>query len=231
MKFLSGMRILLIEDELKAIESLKKGFQEHDIMVDIANEGVKGFQLAKSKNYDVIVSDVIMPGMDGFQVVKNLRDSGINTPVILLTALGGTDNTVEGLNLGADDYMQKPFEFNELLARVRALSRRGVAAVKTPSTLVFGDIKMDMDTKEVFRQDIRIDLTPKEFALLAYFIANQGRVISKSEIAIKVWDIDFDTSTNVIEVYINYLRNKVDRPFEKKLIHTVFGSGYILKSE
>ncbi len=225
------MRILLIEDELKAIESLKKGFQEHDIMVDVANEGMLGFNLAKMKKYDVIVSDVIMPGMDGFHVVKNLRASGINTPVILLTALGGTDNTIEGLNLGADDYMQKPFEFNELLARVRALSRRGVRSVEIPSTLVFGDIKMDMDTKEVFRQDTKIDLTPKEFALLAYFITNQGRVISKSEIAIKVWDIDFDTNTNVIEVYINYLRNKIDRPFDKKVIHTVFGSGYILKSE
>lgn len=225
------MKILLIEDELKAIETLKKGFLENNIRVDVASDGQLGFQMANSNHYDVIVSDIIMPNLSGFDLVKLLRSNRVKTPVILLTALSGTDNTVEGLESGADDYMVKPFEFKELLARLKALARRGKDNPIQHKTLSYADVKMDIDAKEIIRAGKKIDLTPKEFTLLEYFIRHQGRVISKGEIAEKVWDINFDTNTNMIEVYINYLRNKIDKPFEKKLIHTIFGSGYIFKEE
>lgn len=225
------MKILLIEDEIKAIETLKRGFQEQQFIVDVAYEGRAGLQMAESNAYDIIVSDIIMPNLNGFDLVKALRSKRIQTPVILLTALTGTDNTVEGLDAGADDYMVKPFEFKELLARIKALARRGKDTPMPNRVLQFSEIRMDIDAKECHRAGKRVDLTPKEFALLEYFIRHQGRVISKAEIAEKVWDINFDTNTNMIEVYINYLRNKIDRPFDKKLIHTIFGSGYIFKEE
>jgi two-component system copper resistance phosphate regulon response regulator CusR len=225
------MKILLIEDEVKAIETLKRGFLENNIKVEVAYDGQNGFSMAESNHYDVIISDIIMPKLNGIDLVKLLRNKGIRTPVILLTALSGTDNTVVGLESGADDYMVKPFEFKELLARLKALARRGKDNPVHHKTLNYSDVKMDIDAKEFFRAGKRIELTPKEFALLEYFLRHQGRVISKGEIAEKVWDINFDTNTNMIEVYINYLRNKIDRPYEKKLIHTIFGSGYIFKEE
>lgn len=225
------MKILLIEDEIKAIETLKRGFQEQQFNVDVAYEGRAGLQMAESNAYDIIVSDIIMPNLNGFELVKALRLKRIQTPVILLTALTGTDNTVEGLDAGADDYMVKPFEFKELLARIKALARRGKDTPTPNRVLQFFEIIMDIDAKDCHRAGKRVDLTPKEFALLEYFIRHQGRVISKAEIAEKVWDIHFDTNTNMIEVYINYLRNKIDRPFDNKLIHTIFGSGYIFKKE
>lgn len=225
------MKILLIEDEIKAIETLKKGFLENNIKVEVAYDGQVGFEMAEANHYDVIISDIIMPNLSGFELVRLLRNKGVRTPVILLTALSGTDNTVEGLEAGADDYMVKPFEFKELLARLKALARRGKDQPIQHKMLNFADVKMDIDAKEFFRAGKKIELTPKEFALLEYFIRHKGRVISKVEIAEKVWDINFDTNTNMIEVYINYLRNKMDRPFEKKLIHTIFGSGYIFKED
>lgn len=225
------MKVLLIEDEVKAIEILKKGFQENNIRVDVAYDGKHGFELVQSNHYDVIISDIIMPGLNGFDIVKLIRTKGIRTPIILLTALSGTDNTVQGLESGADDYMVKPFEFKELLARLKALARRGKDQQVPHKILSYSDVRMDIDAKEFLRSGKRIELTPKEFALLEYFIRHQGRVISKVEIAEKVWDISFDTNTNMIEVYINYLRNKIDRPFKNKLIHTIFGSGYIFKEE
>ncbi|MBK6544159.1 MAG: response regulator transcription factor [Saprospiraceae bacterium] len=225
------MKVLLIEDEVKAIEALKQGFQEHQIIVDVAYDGQAGLQMAEMNLYDVIISDIIVPYVNGFELVKQLRSKHNLTPIILLTALTGADNTVEGLEAGADDYMVKPFEFKELLARLKALARRGKDRPQAHQILQFADIRMDIDAKELYRAKKKIDLTPKEFALLEYFIRHQGRVISKAEIAEKVWDINFDTNTNMIEVYINYLRNKIDRPFEKKLIHTIFGSGYIFKMD
>lgn len=225
------MKILLIEDEIKAVETLKKGFIENHFQVDVAYDGEVGFNLATSTEYDVIVSDVVIPKLNGFDLVKKIRDTGNSIPILLLTALIGTDNTVVGLDCGADDYLTKPFEFKELMARVKALARRSQSGKRQPAVLTYADIIMDVDSKKVMRAGIKIDLTPKEFALLMYFINNQGRVIPKSEITEKVWDIDFDISTNVIEVYINYLRNKIDKPFSNKLIHTVFGSGYIFKEE
>lgn len=225
------MRVLLIEDEAKAVQSLKKGLNEHRIDVDLSYDGFTGHLLAERGDYDVIISDVILPNLNGFDLVRRLRTNGIKTPVLLLTALDSTDDKVLGLEAGADDYLAKPFEFKELLARIKALSRRGKDIPGRRPSLSFADVEMNLDTKEFTRSGKKIELTPKEFALMEYFIRHQGRVISKAEIADKVWDINFETNTNVIEVYINYLRNKVDRPFDKKLIHTLFGSGYILKEE
>jgi len=225
------MKILLIEDEEKAVKSLKKGLNEHQIDVDFALDGTTGCQLAENNEYDVIISDVIVPGISGFDLAQYLRSKGIHTPVLFLTALSSTDDKVLGLEAGGDDYMTKPYDFKELLARVKALSRRGKENNSVVSTLNFSSIEMNLLSKELFRNGNKIELTPKEFALMAYFIRNQGRPITKSEIAEKVWDIHFETSSNVVEVYVNYLRNKIDKPFEKKFIHTVIGQGYILKDD
>ena len=225
------MKILLIEDEEKAVKFLKKGLNEHNIDVDFALDGTTGLGLAEANEYDVIISDVIVPGINGFDLTQHLRVRGIKTPVLLLTALNATDDKVLGLEVGADDYLTKPYEFKELIARVKALSRRGKETPAPKLILNFADTEMNLTGKEFIREGKKIDLTPKEFALMEYFIRNEGRVISKAEIAEKVWDINFETSSNVVEVYVNYLRNKVDKPFEKKLIHTVFGVGYVLKDE
>ena len=225
------MKVLLIEDEKKAVQSLKKGLNEHDIEVDFAMDGSLGCEMALANKYDVIISDIIVPGINGFELTQFLRSKNINTPVLLLTALSSTDDKVSGLEAGADDYLTKPYEFKELLARVKALSRRGKDSVLPKSVLSFNGIEMNLLAKEFFRDGQKIELTPKEFSLMEYFILNQGRAISKIEIAEKVWDIYFETSSNVVEVYVNYLRNKMDKPFQKKLIHTVFGQGYILKEE
>jgi len=225
------MRILLIEDEEKAVKSLKKGLNEHNIDVDYAFDGTTGCEMAEANEYDVIISDVIVPGINGFDLTQHLRTRGVKTPVLLLTALNATDDKVLGLEVGADDYLTKPYEFKELLARLKALSRRGKETPPPKLILTFADTEMNLTGKEFIREGKKIELTPKEFALMEYFIRHQGRVISKAEIAEKVWDINFETTSNVVEVYVNYLRNKVDKPFEKKLIHTVFGVGYVLKDE
>ena len=224
------LRVLLIEDEVKAVMSLKKGLEDYSIQVDYALDGQAGYEMAGHQSYDVIVSDIIMPQMSGTEVLHRLRQEGNNTPIMLLTALGATEDKVQGLERGADDYLVKPFEFRELLARINALARRNKESFSAAATtLFFADMELNQEAKTFKRGDKFIELTPKELALIAYFIRNQGRVVSKAEIAEKVWDIHFETHTNVIEVYINYLRNKVDKPFDKKLIHTVFGVGYILK--
>ncbi len=225
------MKILIIEDEVKTVQSLKKGLEEHQMEVDFAYDGHAGKQLAESGSFDVIVSDVVMPKMTGFELVRQLRTTGVETPILLLTAMGATDDKVAGFEAGADDYLVKPFEFKELLMRIRALARRGKEGAQPRTILYFADLELNLDAKTCTRSGKKIELTPKEFALTEYLIRNQGRVISKTEIAEKVWDINFDTGTNVIEVYVSYLRNKLDRPFDKKLIHTMFGLGYVLKEE
>ena len=225
------MKVLLIEDEVKAVQSLTKGLKEHQIEVDFAMDGTVGSELALRNEYDVIISDIIVPGINGFDLTQLLREKGNNTPVLMLTALNSTDDKVSGLEAGADDYLTKPYEFKELLARIKALSRRGKESNAPKSTLSYADVEMNLLSKELIRQGRKIELTPKEFALMEYFIRNQGRTVSKAEIAEKVWDINFETSSNVVEVYVNYLRNKMDKPFSKKLIHTVFGQGYILREE
>lgn len=223
------MRILLIEDEIKTLQSLRQGLEEFGWTVNAASDGLFGLGLAQQQEFDVIVSDITMPGMDGLMLCRKLREQGIATPVLLLTALGHTDDKVTGLEAGADDYLTKPFEFKELLARIKALARRPTASLRTENILRFKDLEQDLDAKTVRRSGKEILLTPREFALLEFFLRNPGKVLSKTEIAEKVWDLDFDTGTNVIEVYVNYLRNKMDKGFEQKLIHTQFGQGYVLK--
>jgi two-component system, OmpR family, copper resistance phosphate regulon response regulator CusR len=225
------MKILLVEDEVKTASALKQGFEEHGYEVDTARDGASGLALGLKNAYAVIISDVLMPNMSGLEMLTQLRESQIRTPVLLLTALDQTDDKVTGFDIGADDYVVKPFEFKELLARVKALARRSTPYEEPQNTLQFADVVMDLDAVECTRAGRKIELTPREFAFMVYLIRNKGKAVSKSEIAEKVWDIHFDTGTNVVEVYVNYLRNKIDKPFDSKLIHTVFGVGYILKEE
>lgn len=225
------MKLLLIEDEPKTVQSLKQGLEENGYEVDIAYDGLIGKQLAKKGGYQLIISDIIIPGINGIELCRELRNSGDETPILMLTALGSTDDKVTGLDAGADDYLVKPFEFKELLARVRALTKRGSSISQTANILRFEDLEISLDAKTVHRSGNKINLTAREFNLLVYLIRNQGRVISKVEIAEQVWDIGFDTGTNVIEVYVNYLRKKIDKDYPVKLIHTQFGMGYVLKIE
>ncbi|UTA68625.1 response regulator transcription factor [Emticicia sp. 21SJ11W-3] len=223
------MKILVIEDEVRTIELIRQGLEEQQWEVDIAYDGAMGFQLATRQVYALIISDIILPGMNGLELCRKLREVGVSSPVLLLTALGTTDDKIEGLDAGADDYLAKPFEFRELMARVRALTRRNIGIMHTSNTLKVADLEMDLDTKTVTRAGQEITLTAKEFGLLEYFIRNQGRVIAKAELAEKIWDVTFDTGTNVIEVYVNFLRKKIDKDFEPKLLHTQIGMGYVLK--
>jgi len=223
------MKILVIEDEVRTIQLIRQGLEEQQWEVDIAYDGAMGFQLATRQVYALIISDIILPGMNGLDLCRKLREVGVSSPILLLTALGTTDDKIEGLDAGADDYLTKPFEFKELMARVRALTRRNIGIIHTANTLKVADLEMDLDTKTVTRGAQEIILTAKEFSLLEYFIRNQGRVISKAELAEKIWDVTFDTGTNVIEVYVNFLRKKIDKDFEPKLLHTQIGMGYVLK--
>jgi two-component system copper resistance phosphate regulon response regulator CusR len=187
--------------------------------------------MARKGNFGIIISDIIMPGINGLDLCRQLRAERIQTPVLMLTALGATDDVVTGLDAGADDYLIKPFEFRELLARVRALAKRSRPEQPTSGIMRYADLELNTDTREVSRQGKSIELTPREFALLHYLLQYPGRVFSKAEIAANVWDVDFDTGTNVVEVYVNYLRKKIDRQFDSKLIHTRPGMGYFLKEE
>lgn len=223
------MKVLLVEDEVKMAQSVKVWMEEQQLKVDCVYDGLTGLLFAERSSYDVIVSDVIMPAMNGVELCRNLRLKGIMTPVLLLSALSQPEDKVSGLNAGADDYLAKPFDFNELLARIRALTRRQQAPA-TPARMIFEDIEMNLETLEVWRNGTKIALTPREFELMQFLIKNQGRVIPKAEILEQVWGLDVDINTNVIEVYVNYLRNKIDKGFDKKLIHTHFGVGYILKT-
>lgn len=223
------MKILVIEDEIKTVQLIKQGLEEQQCEVDVAYDGLMGFQLASRNHYQLIISDIILPGINGLELCKKLREAGIQFPILLLTALGTTDDKILGLDSGADDYLVKPFEFKELMARIRALTRRNLGKIQTSNVLRIADLEMDLDSKSVIRAGKEIALTAKEFSLLEYFIRHQGRVISKVELAEKIWDITFDTGTNVIEVYMNFLRKKIDKDFDLKLLHTQIGMGYVLK--
>lgn len=223
------MRILLIEDEVKTLQSLRQGLEEQQWSVDIAYDGLTGKRLAEQNPYEVIVSDIILPGLNGLDLCRELRRTGLNTPILLLSALGETDDKVAGLEAGADDYLGKPFDFREFMARIKALARRPGTSFQAETILRYADLELDLDTKAVRRAGQNINLTPREFALLEFLLRHPGKVLSKTEISEKVWDVDFDTGTNVIEVYVNYLRNKVDKGFAQKLIHTIFGQGYVLR--
>ena len=224
------MKILLIEDEPKTSLFIKKGLEENGFEVDSADDGKAGKHLALRNQYDLIISDVIMPGMNGRQLCQELREAKVETPVLLLTALNSTDDIVDGFNSGADDYLSKPFEFRELLVRIRALGKRHQRTAPAGTLRTVADLVMDCSSKIVTRAGRRIDLTVKEFALLEYFLRNKDRVIPRAELSKNVWNVDFDTGTNMVEVYVNYLRKKMDRDFDTKLIHTYIGMGYALKN-
>ncbi|MDT4855434.1 Transcriptional regulatory protein CusR [compost metagenome] len=224
-----GLKILLIEDEVKTLNLIKEGLEENKAQVDIAYDGQMGLTLAERNEYSLIISDIILPEMNGLSLCKTLRENGNNTPILLLTALGTTQDIITGLDAGADDYLSKPFEFSELKARIRALTRRGNAVIQKSHVLRVADLELNVDTKAVRRGDKEVTLTAKEFSLLEFFMNNVGRVISKVELAEKIWDITFDTGTNVIEVYVNFLRKKIDKDFDVKLIHTQIGMGYVMK--
>lgn len=225
------MKILVVEDEPKLASFVKKGLEEQSFEVDVAFDGQIGRTMALSNSYDVIVLDVNVPKMNGCDLAKSLRSENIKTPILMLTAMGSLDNKVAGFEAGADDYLVKPFEFRELLARLRALSKRTIDTSQQSNLLKVADLELDLNEKNARRGGKRIELTAKEFALLEYLMRNRSRVVSRIDIAEKVWDIHFDTGTNVIDVYVNFLRKKVDKDFPVKLIHTVIGMGYMLKEE
>ncbi len=224
-----AMRILVVEDEKKVAGFIKKGLSEEGYAVDVANDGRSGLQLSLDRVHDLIILDIQLPKMDGLSVLGTLRKEKIATPVLLLTVRATIEDKVLGLDAGADDYLTKPFAFQELLARVRALLRR--SAENRQPVLQIADLTLDPARRSVFRGAEKIDLTAREFALLEYFMRNEGRVLTRTMISEHVWDYDFDSGTNVIDVYVNYLRRKIDSGFDRKLIHTVRGVGYILKAE
>jgi two-component system copper resistance phosphate regulon response regulator CusR len=219
------VKILVVEDEKKTAAYLRKGLAENGFVVDVAGEGEEGLDLARRGDYELVVLDVMLPGRDGWSVIGELRRGGLQTPVLFLTAKDGLQDRVKGLNLGADDYLVKPFAFSELLARVRSILRRGPA--RQPETLRKADLEIDFIRHRAARGGKKLDLTPKEFALLALFARRAGEVLSRTEIAEQVWDMNFDGGTNVVDVHVRRLRSKVDEPFARKLIHTVRGMGYV----
>lgn len=223
-------KILLVEDEPRIADTLRMGLVENDFEIEIAYDGCLGLKLFQSTHFDLVVLDINLPGINGYELCKQIRVTNPEIPVIMLTALGALQDKIEGYDAGADDYIVKPFEFKELLMKIRVLLRRtGNLYVPVGTILKAGDLVMNLETKVITREDSTISLTAKEFQLLEYLLRNKNRVVSRADIAINVWDIDFDTNTNIIDVYINYVRNKVDKPFERKLIHTQVGMGYVLK--
>lgn len=226
------IKILLVEDEKKIADTLSKGLTELNYDVQTAYDGKIGLRIFESGNFNLIITDINMPGINGYDLCKIIRSRNQHIPIIMLTALNTTDDTIEGFDAGADDYLIKPFEFKELLVRIRALLKRTMnQQLPAGNVLKIADLEMNIDSKEVTRDGRPINLTAKEFQLLEYFMRNRNRVVSRADIAVKVWDIDFDTKTNVIDVYVNFLRNKIDREFEYKLIHTHVGMGYMLKAK
>jgi two-component system copper resistance phosphate regulon response regulator CusR len=224
------MKILLIEDEPKVAGFIKKGLEEQNHWVTIAVDGLAGRTMALEDDFDLVILDLNLPQINGIEVCKAIREKHKSLPILMLTALGTIENKVEGLDSGADDYLVKPFEFMELLARLRALSRRNSDHINT-EVYVVSDLELDNGSKMVKRNGITIHLTAKEFDLLEFLMKNKGKVVSRRDIAENVWDVSFDTGTNIIDVYINYLRRKIDKDHSVKLIHTLVGKGYLLKAE
>ena len=221
------MRILIVEDEKKVAAFIKKGLEEETYAVDVAYDGEDGLHMGVENQYDLIILDLMLPIIDGLSVLSRLRDKKVDTPILLLTAKDSVEDKVTGLNTGADDYLTKPFAFSELLARIRVLLRRGKAETKT--VLQIDGLSLDLVSHKVKRNDEEIELTGKEYSLLEYFMRNQGKVLTRTMIAEHVWDYNFDTFTNVIDVYVNHLRKKIDKSYPEKLLHTLRGVGYIMK--
>ncbi|MBS1844196.1 MAG: response regulator transcription factor [Actinobacteria bacterium] len=223
------MRVLVVEDEVKMAALLRRGLSEEGLAVDVAEEGERALTMAGATDYDAVVLDVMLPGIDGFETCRRLRRDGVWAPVLMLTARGSLDDRVVGLDGGADDYMVKPFAFAELLARLRALVRRGT--VERPPVIEVGDLRLDPGTRQVWRGETEIDLSSKEFTLLETFMRHAGYVLSRSQLLEQAWEYDFEHRSNVVEVYIRYLRRKIDVPFDVTSIETVRGAGYRLRKD
>jgi two-component system copper resistance phosphate regulon response regulator CusR len=221
------MKLLVVEDEPKAAKYLQKGLTENGFIVDIASDGQEGFYLASTEFYDLIILDVLLPKINGWLILEKLRTSQILTPILYLSAKDSTEDRVKGLNLGADDYLVKPFAFSELLARIQNILRRG--QVNTAEILEVADLQLDLIRHKANRAGKRLDLTPKEFALLSLLLRKMGEVVSRAIIAEQVWDMNFDSDTNIVDVAVRRLRSKVDDPFDQKIIHTIRGVGYVLE--
>lgn len=223
------MGILLVEDEPNVVSVIKRGLTEYGFEVSVAANGVTGLQMALENDFDLVILDVMLPLMDGIQVCKRIREQNKVVPIIMLTALDSTENIVGGLDSGADDYMVKPFKIAELAARVRTLLRRRGGETQSNDSYTIADLRVDINSKMVYRDNEQVKLTATEYRLLEYFIKNKKKVLSRIQILENVWDIDFNMGTNVVDVYVNYLRKKLEKNGGSKLIHTVFGMGYIMK--
>jgi DNA-binding response OmpR family regulator len=223
-------KILIVEDERKIADTLKFGLSEFGFYVEVAYDGTLGYHLFNAHDFNLVILDINLPGMNGYDLCKAIRLKNQQIPILMLTSMIALKDKIEGYDSGADDYMVKPFEFKELLLKIRALLKRTMnQSLPVGNVLKASDLEMNLDSKEVKRDDIIINLTAKEFQLLEYLLRNKNKVVSRADIAINVWDVDFETNTNVIDVYISYLRNKVDKDFKHKLIQTYVGMGYILK--
>ncbi|KFF04118.1 response regulator transcription factor [Flavobacterium reichenbachii] len=226
------MHILIIEDDKRVAELIQRGLEEQDFQTSVAYDGVSGLKMVLHNEFDFVITDIILPKMDGLDLSREIRSLKPDLPIIMLTALGTTDDKIDGFDAGADDYMVKPFEIRELVVRIKTLLKRYQYRSSNPGFILrFSDLEMNLNTKIVKRNNIEISLTPKEFKLLEYMMQNSERVLSRNEISEKVWETNFDTGTNFIDVYINYLRKKIDKNFDNKLIHTKSGMGFILKNE
>ncbi len=226
------IKVLLIEDEKKIADSISKGLKELSYHVETAYDGKIGLRLFENSTFNIVITDINLPGLNGYDLCKIFRARNQHIPIIMLTALNATDDKIEGFDAGADDYMVKPFEFKELVVRIRALLKRTLnQQLPSGNVLKVADLELNVDSKEVTRDGKPISLTAKEFQLLEYFMRNRNRVLSRGDIAEKVWDLNFDTKTNVIDVYVNFLRKKIDRDFAEKLIYTQVGMGYIMKEQ
>jgi DNA-binding response OmpR family regulator len=225
------MKILLVEDEPAVAAFLHQGLTEQDYTVDLAADGLLGLRRAQSTQYDCLILDHMLPGLSGLEVCRQVRAHDAGVPILMLTALGDTDDKIRGLDAGADDYLVKPFAFEELLARLRALVRRRTEVPAPKSMLQLADLILDPSSRRAERAGQVVQLTAREFSLLEYLLRNQGRVVSRANLLEHVWDMSYDSGSNVIDVYINFLRKKIDKGFEPKLIHTLVGMGYVMKSE
>ena len=221
------MKILIIEDEPRVASFIKEGLEEKSYETEVAYDGLSGEKAAKEPGIDLVILDLVIPGKNGIEVCKSIKSANPDLPVLMLTALGTTADKVSGFDAGADDYLVKPFDFPELLARIKSLLKRKTPSMQQPESLKVADLELDLLRKVALRGGRVIELTAKEFSLLEYFMRNKGRVLSRVDISEKVWEITYDTGTNVVEVYVNILRKKIDRDFEPKLIHTRIGMGYI----
>lgn len=223
------IKILFVEDEKKIANALKTGMEEQGFHVRVAYDGAMGEELFSNYDFDLVILDINLPDINGYTLSRKIRQKNRDIPILMLTALGTVDDKVEGFEAGADDYLVKPFAFKELIARIKSLLRRTIHGLPAGHVLKMADLEINLDSKEVFRSGNKISLTAKEFQLLEYLVRNKNRVVSRADIAGKVWDIGFDTGTNVIDVYINFLRKKIDKDYPSKLIHTQVGMGYIMK--